>query len=137
MMERRNVLLSLLAMAGAGSAEGGSGAWPDAVFSLKDGKTQHHPFGDNTVYFEGKTGQLKSMTAGSLLLNPGQEPHPPHQHPEEEFMVITEGTGTILVHGKESQVGPGTLMYCESNHLHGVKNTGSVPMRFYYFKWLA
>jgi hypothetical protein len=28
------------------------------------------------------------MTAGSLRLKPGMEPHPPHTHPEEEFMLI-------------------------------------------------
>jgi quercetin dioxygenase-like cupin family protein len=136
MMERRNALLGLLAMAAAANAESLS-AWPDAVFNLEDGKTEHHPFGDNTVYFQGKTEQLKSMTAGSLLLKPGQEPHPPHQHPEEEIMVITEGTATILVHDKQHEVRPGSVMYCEGNHLHGVKNTGSAPMRFFYLKWLA
>ena len=40
------------------------------------------------------------MTAGSLRLNPGAEPHPPHKHPEEEFMLITEGTGEMKVDGK-------------------------------------
>jgi quercetin dioxygenase-like cupin family protein len=140
MTNRRDVMGAMLMMlageAGA-SGDGAKGAWPDAVFSLADSKTTHASFGDTTVYFEGKTGQLKDMTAGSLVLLPGQEPHPPHQHPEEEFLVITEGTGEILVHGKTTQVGPGALMYCESNRLHGIKNTGTAPMRFYFFKWSA
>jgi hypothetical protein len=45
------------------------------------------------VYFDGPTDQLKAITAGSLLLKPGMQPHPTHQHPEEELMVIAEGTG--------------------------------------------
>jgi quercetin dioxygenase-like cupin family protein len=77
------------------------------------------------------------MTAGSLLLKPGQEPHPPHKHPEEEFMVVTEGNGEILVNGKKTQVGPGSMMYCEGNQLHGVKNTGTKPLLFYFYKWQA
>ena len=28
-------------------------------------------------------------------------------------------------------------MYCEGNRLHGIKNTGPAPMRFYFFKWMA
>jgi hypothetical protein len=28
-------------------------------------------------------------------------------------------------------------MFSEANKLHGVKNTGSQPLRFYYLKWLA
>lgn len=94
-------------------------------------------FGDVRVFFEGPTGQLKSMTAGSLRLKPGMEPHPPHRHPEEEIMVVTEGEGEILVEGKTVKVGPGSMMYCESSQLHGVKNTGADPLLFYYYKWLA
>ena len=112
-------------------------AWPENVFNLKDGTTTHEDFGDLTVFLDGHTDQLKSMVAGTLLLKPGREPHPPHQHPEEEFMLVTEGNGEILVGGQTHQVGPGALMYSEGNKLHGVKNTGTVPFRFYYFKWLA
>jgi mannose-6-phosphate isomerase-like protein (cupin superfamily) len=52
-------------------------------------------------------------------------------------MVITEGSGELLVGGKTVTVGPGSMMYCEGNQLHGVKNTGTAPLLFYYYKWLA
>ena len=58
----------------------------------------------------GPTDQVQSMTAGSLRLKPGMSPHPPHQHPEEEFMVITEGSGEITVAGKKTSVAPGLIM---------------------------
>ena len=64
------------------------------------------------IYFNGPTNQLKSMTAGNLLLDPGLSPHLPHQHPEEEVMLITQGTGEILVDGAIYRVGPGSMMYC-------------------------
>jgi quercetin dioxygenase-like cupin family protein len=142
MVNRRDAIGSLLMMMGAAegaAAEPSSSSkmWPNTVFTLPEGATTHHPFGDVTVFFQGKTGQLKDMVAGSLVLNPGQEPHPPHQHPEEEIMLITEGRGEILVSGKTTPVSPGALMYCEGNSLHGVKNTGDAPLRFYYFKWLG
>jgi mannose-6-phosphate isomerase-like protein (cupin superfamily) len=110
---------------------------PDKVIDTANAKLSRETFGDLRVFFEGPTAQLKAMTAGSLLLKPGMEPHPPHQHPEEEFMVITEGSGEVLVGGKTVTVGPGSMMYCEGNQLHGVKNTGAVPLLFYYYKWLA
>ena len=62
-------------------------------------------FGDARFYFEGRTDLLSAMTAGSLVLKPGILPHPPHQHPEEEFMLVTEGTGEILVGEKVTQGG--------------------------------
>jgi quercetin dioxygenase-like cupin family protein len=136
-MDRRQSLFGLFALAGASAVKGGSKTLPDALFSVENSKTEKHPFGELTVFCDGATGQLKSMVAGTLLLYPGQEPHPPHQHPEEEIMIVTEGHGAILVAGKNQEVGPGTVMYCEANRLHGVKNTSSQPFRFYYMKWLA
>jgi len=89
------------------------------------------------IYFNGPTDQLKGMVAGNLLLDPGMSPHPPHQHPEEEFMLIASGTGEILVDGATHQVGPGAMMYCAGNRMHGITNTGSEKMLFYFWKWLA
>jgi mannose-6-phosphate isomerase-like protein (cupin superfamily) len=89
------------------------------------------------VYYNGPTDQLSGVSAGVAILDPGASPHPPHQHPEEEFLIIGEGTGEIECDGKTTQVGPGAMMYCAGNTWHGVKNTGSVPMTFYWSKWMA
>ncbi len=110
---------------------------PDAVTAEAQAKLTHEPFGDLRIYSDGPTDQLKSMTAGSLRLKAGQSPHPPHQHPEEEFMVITEGTGEISIAGKVTKVGPGAMMYCGANKLHGIVNTGKTPLMFYFYKWKA
>ena len=77
----------------------------DSIVDPAGAKLTHESFGDLRIFFDGRTEQLQSMTAGSLRLNPGMSPHPPHEHPEEEFMVITEGTGEILVNGKTQKVG--------------------------------
>ena len=58
------------------------------------------------------------------VLDPGATPHPPHRHPEEEFLIIASGTGEIECAGVTSQVGPGAIMYCAGNTLHGITNTG-------------
>ena len=92
---------------------------------------------DRLIQVEGPTDQLKSMTAGSLLLKPGKTPHPPHQHPEEEFMVVTQGTGEISMDGKITKVGPGSMMYSAAQRLHGIVNTGKTPLLFYFYKWQA
>jgi len=92
---------------------------------------------DLKIHFEGPTDQLKSMTSGSLVLQPGMEPHPPHQHEEEELMMISEGSGDIYIEGKTLKCGPGSIMYCGANKLHGIKNTGKKPLTFYFAKWKA
>jgi quercetin dioxygenase-like cupin family protein len=107
------------------------------LLDSRQGRLEQHPFGNLRVYFEGSTAGLKSLVVGSLVLNPGQEPHPPHTHPDEEVMVITEGSGQITMNGNTSNVGPGGVMYAAPNYLHGVRNTGSAPLTFYYMKWVA
>lgn len=108
---------------------------PNATLSADKAKLTREPFGDLRIYFTGATDQVKSMTAGSLLLKPGMTPHPPHEHPEEEFMVITEGTGEITLDGKVTKIGPGSMMYSAAGRLHGIVNTGKTPLLFYFYKW--
>src|SRR5207237_10737327 len=96
---------------------------PDTIVTAKSSKLTRESFGDLRIFFEGPTEYIKSMTAGSLALKPGMSPHPPHQHPEEEFMVITEGTGEISIDGKVTPVAPGAMMYVSPNRLHGIVNT--------------
>ena len=126
--------LSAAAALGMPAAEG---KLPNGTMSASQSKLDKQPFGDLRIYYDGPTDQVRSMTAGSLLLKPGMSPHPPHEHPEEEFMVITEGTGEITVEGKATQVGPGSMMYCAAGHLHGIVNTGQKPLLFYFYKWKA
>ncbi len=89
------------------------------------------------VYFNGPTDQLDGVSAGACVLDPGMSPHPPHQHAEEEFLIVGEGTGEIECDGKVTKVGPGAMMYCAGNTLHGITNTGEASMTFYWSKWLA
>lgn len=89
------------------------------------------------THFNGPTDQLSGLCAGIALLEPGATPHPPHKHPEEEFLIVTAGTGEIECAGQTTQVGPGAMMYCAGGTLHGITNTGSVPMTFYWAKWLG
>jgi mannose-6-phosphate isomerase-like protein (cupin superfamily) len=127
-------LNALAALAGAATA---GPKIPNSTIGQDQAKLSKESFGDLRIYFEGPTDQVKSMTAGSLLLKPGMSPHPPHQHPEEEFMVITQGTGEISMEGKITKVGPGSMMYSASGRLHGIVNTGKTPLLFYFYKWQA
>ncbi len=109
----------------------------DVVMDPAAAKVVQEPSGEHIVYFDGPTNEVSLMVAGSLRLNPGATPHPPHRHPEEEFMLVTEGTGEILVGDKVSKVGPGSMMYCDGGTLHAIENTGTQPLLFYYYKWKA
>ncbi len=124
-------------MAGFPLLAGAAPRLPNATHAEQQAKLTKEPFGDLRIYFDGPTDQLKAMTAGSLRLKAGMTPHEPHKHPEEEFMVVTEGTGEISMEGKITKVGPGSMMYCGANKLHGIVNTGKTPLLFYFYKWKA
>ena len=82
----------------------------------------------------GPTDRLEGICAGMAILAPGASPHPPHRHPEEEFLIVSDGTGEIECDGKIIQVAPGAIMYCAGNTLHGISNTGQSPITFYWSK---
>jgi mannose-6-phosphate isomerase-like protein (cupin superfamily) len=136
MPARRDLLIAGAAFGMAARLQAAEGAkLPSATLGSGQAKVTHEPFGDLAIYFSGATDQVQSMTGGSLRLKPGMSPHPPHQHPEEEFMVITEGTGDVMVDGKTTKVAPGSMMYCAAGTLHGILNTGKGPLLFYFYKW--
>ncbi|WZO99539.1 cupin domain-containing protein [Isosphaeraceae bacterium EP7] len=93
--------------------------------------------GELGIYLAGDTPGSSQFVTGRLVLNPGETPHPPHVHPEEEVMVIEQGEGDIVVDGKVTKVGPGSVMYTTPNVSHGIVNTGKVPIVFYFMKWVG
>ncbi len=111
---------------------------PDGVVDL-DAVEGSEPVAGCRVFthYNGPTDQLSGLCAGMAVLDPGATPHPPHRHPEEEFLIIASGTGEIECAGETTAVGPGAVMYCAGNTLHGITNTGRVPLTFYWSKWLA
>jgi mannose-6-phosphate isomerase-like protein (cupin superfamily) len=86
-------------------------------------------------YFRGETHGTKDMVVLAVTLKPGQEPHPPHRHAEEEFLILTEGTGIWHLDGKELPARKGDTVYATPWMLHGLKNTGAMPLTYYMVKW--
>ncbi len=89
------------------------------------------------VQFNGPTQQLAALASGFVTLEPGAQPHPPHHHPEEEIMIVGEGSGEFFLDGVTTQVKQGDAIFAEANVLHGVKNTSNAPMTFYFIKMMG
>jgi mannose-6-phosphate isomerase-like protein (cupin superfamily) len=91
--------------------------------------------GKNGVYLAGDTPASSKFVTGRFILDPGKTPHAPHTHAEEEIMIIESGNGEIFCDGKTTKVGPGSVMFTTPNAPHGITNTGTEPIVFYYVKW--
>jgi quercetin dioxygenase-like cupin family protein len=81
------------------------------------------------------TPTLDELEMHITTLNPGQTSHPPHQHANEEILIIREGTVEALVHGEWKRLGPGSIIFQASNELHGIKNVGDTPTTYHVINW--
>lgn len=134
-MENRRDFFALMGAAMAAGAVPVSGKVADDVLAGDQAQQMEHEFGVQQIYFQGETDQLEIFEAGNLRLNGGREPHPPHKHPEEEIMLVTEGHGEFWLDGKTTHIQPGSMLFCAADKLHGVKAAPDAALLFYYFKW--
>jgi mannose-6-phosphate isomerase-like protein (cupin superfamily) len=61
----------------------------------------------------------------------GMAPHPPHRHVHEELLFIREGEMEVTVNGEMTRLGPGSCAYLASNDLHGYRNPGTLPSKYF------
>jgi quercetin dioxygenase-like cupin family protein len=87
--------------------------------------------------FRSPTATLDELEMHVTHLPAGKEPHPPHKHAEEELVIIKEGTLEAMQEGKSRRLGPGSVIFQASNHLHGVKNVGDGPATYYVVRWAS
>jgi quercetin dioxygenase-like cupin family protein len=93
------------------------------------------PIGESRKFFQSATATLDELECHVTTLNPGEQAHPPHQHPDEELLIIKEGTVEALVAGEWQRVGPGSVIFQASNQLHAIRNVGDTPATYYVIKW--
>ena len=106
-----------------------------AIFDWDGTIAKPASFGSERALFKGPTATLDQLDVHVVTLNPGQAPHPPHQHANEEVLVVKEGTLEFLINGEWKPAGPGSAIFIASNQLHGVRNHGSVPVTFHVISW--
>lgn len=87
------------------------------------------------TYFAGRSAQTDKVLSGVATIPAGQEIHPPHQHADEEYLLVIEGQGTWSLNGEESAAHTGDMLYAAPWDFHGIKNTGESPLKFVVFKW--
>ena len=94
-------------------------------------------WGQMDIYTSGETetfGTQKMFTALTDVL-PGKSVHPSHRHGEEEFLVITRGTGIWSLKGEPIPAKTGDMLYVNPWDFHGLVNTGSDTLTFFVIKW--
>ena len=81
------------------------------------------------------TATLDELESHITTLNPNQSPHAPHQHPNEELLVLKDGAVEAYVNGEWVPVRTGGIMFFASNVPHTVRNVSDAPATYYVFNW--
>ncbi|HTL67782.1 MAG TPA: cupin domain-containing protein [Lacunisphaera sp.] len=81
------------------------------------------------------TATLERFECHISVLNPSRISHPPHTHPQEELIILREGTLDVNANGKVRRVGPGAFFFFRSNNPHNVSNNGAVPAKYFVFNF--
>jgi mannose-6-phosphate isomerase-like protein (cupin superfamily) len=105
------------------------------VVSAADARLDSGPWGNIRVYFAGATAGTRDLFSGVAEILPGQEIHPAHTHAEEEYLLITEGSGLWTVKDQNFPAKAGDMLYAAPWDLHGIKNTSNTVMKFVVLKW--
>ncbi|HEY5807062.1 MAG TPA: cupin domain-containing protein [Povalibacter sp.] len=108
---------------------------PSAVISQQQAQRQDFDWGSLYTYYEGESYGTRDGLAAVAVIRPGREIHPPHEHPEEEYLMVLEGEGTWHLNGKEQPARAGDMQYAAPWDVHGITNTGKTPLRFVVWKW--
>jgi quercetin dioxygenase-like cupin family protein len=104
------------------------------IFQWRDMQARPSDVATFRDVFDAPTATLDEYSCHVTTLNPGKEPHPAHQHPEEELLIIKEGTLEVVQNGVTNQVSAGGMVFCASNELHGWRNSSTNPVTYYVLK---
>jgi uncharacterized cupin superfamily protein len=118
-------------------AQGGGARLGPATFDWKAMNAVATSTGEVRSLYKGPTATLAELELHVTTLNPGDTSHPPHQHVNEELVVIREGTVETLSGGRWVRLGPGSVIFNASNSLHGIRNVGSTPAVYHVINWTA
>jgi quercetin dioxygenase-like cupin family protein len=130
MITRRDLIVAFIAVAATAAAFAVADQKPvmgSAVFDWNTIPVKPTSVGSTRAVFSAPTATMENLEVHITTLNPGQSPHPPHRHPNEELIIIQRGTIETLSNGEWKRLGPGSVIFNASNQLHGFKNVGTEP----------
>jgi XRE family transcriptional regulator, regulator of sulfur utilization len=141
MITRRDLVVALMAagitLSAVVRADQQTPLLQSSVFDWNSVPDRPTNAGSVRTLFKGPTATLDELDLHVTTLNPGAAPHPPHKHPNEELLILKEGTVEALVNGEWRRVGPGSVIFLASNQLHGLRNVGTGPAIYHVISWTS
>jgi quercetin dioxygenase-like cupin family protein len=138
MITRRDLFVAavsiFVAVVGVALAESsGKPVMHSCVFNWADLTAVLTQMGERRTVFDAPTPTLAEFECHITTLNPGQVPHLAHRHPNEELMIVKEGTLEAVQNGRTNIVEAGGIIFQASNEMHGLRNAGTNCATYYVF----
>ena len=126
----------VIGAAGATWAQTGADAiMGSKAVDWKDMSAKPTKVGEVRQVFRDRTATLDELELHITTLQPGMTPHEPHKHPDEEVVIIREGTVETFLGDRKQVVGPGSVIFQAANQMHTIRNVGNVPATYHVIKW--
>lgn len=101
------------------------------VWAWKERQARKTEKGERRDFFKSPTVTCAGFSIHATSLNAGEISHAPNRHPDEEIVVVKEGTVEVTVNGQNKKVGPGSILFFSSNDEHGLRNAGDGVATYY------
>jgi XRE family transcriptional regulator, regulator of sulfur utilization len=141
MITRRDLVAALVAsgitMACVSVAQESGGLLDSTAWRWQDMQAKKTDVGELRSVVRQPTRTLDELEMHITTLNPRTASHPPHTHPNEEMVIVKEGTLQAHVNGKEVVVGPGSVLFYASMQPHAVQNIGDTPATYFVINWAS
>lgn len=136
---RRDLIVAGLAAAATGSAGALAQSAPailgPAVWDWSAMPVKTTDVGALRSLVRQPTVTLDELEIHITTLNPNLSSHPPHTHPNEELVIVREGTVEVLNGGVWKRLGPGSIIFNASNSPHALRNVGTTPATYHVINW--
>jgi quercetin dioxygenase-like cupin family protein len=93
--------------------------------------------GERRLVFDAPTDTLDKLHLHITTLNPGENTGPLHRHPQEEMVIVKEGTIEVNIDGRKQVVGPGSAIYFGVNENENMTNVGKTPATYHVIQWFT
>ena len=109
---------------------------PQGSFTLPWEDLQARPAnGKSRSIVRSPTATLDELESHVTVLPAGEASHAPHRHPQEEVIIVREGTVEFFQNGVTTRVGPGGFAFMASMDEHNAKNVGDTPATYFVINW--
>ena len=122
----------------AGAAQTAApGTLASQVYEWNDLAVQPTKQGERRVVFDAPTVTLRQLECHITTLHAGLTPHAGHRHPDEEIIVVKDGTVEATINGAAQTAGPGSIIFFASNDEHALRNVGDSDATYYVFRFVS